>query len=306
MSCLANSRTTRSLGIRAALVLLALWSFAAAAAADVVQPRPGIDSCSRALAALATPVDTGTPNPSGVRLVVAQTVMDFTGCFNRRNWEGVLALSAPGFRESMFGAGDSEAFLAQVELLDSRGLLPELRIQSIEENGTTGNQLATLVVTWQGWQDVHRELWRVQRDDSHWRLTGRSIQTPHLNGQAVGIRYRIEAGGLVAPLQQIVNPGIVLLSFENTIELDAIALILRVEPGRTVETVADACNSPGTQQFEPVGRIQAPAGETVTVPLQDIGPGRYAVIVDVDPCSGKSPVLVERIMLLDVAVPAEI
>jgi hypothetical protein len=205
----------------------------------------------------------------------------------------------------MFGAGESEAFLRQIELLESRGLLPELQIQSIEENGTTGNQLATLVVTWQGWQDLHRELWRVQREDGHWRLTGRSIQTPHLSGPAVGIRYRVEADLVVAPLEQVVNPGIVLLSFENTREQNLTALILQVGPNQSGEATAEACNSPGTQGFEPVGLIQAPAGETVTMPLLELDPGRYAVIVDVEPCTGNSVVPAEGIMLLDITDPVE-
>lgn len=305
MSLIARTGRIRDFRVQLALLqIVGLMSWIASAPV-AAQPNPGIDPCNRAIAALATPVAAGTPDPSSVRLAVSQTVMNFASCFNRRNWDGVLALTDAGFRESMFGVADSRAFRSRLESLDQRGLLANLLIDAIEENGTTGSALATLVVSWHGWSDVHRELWRVQQENSSWRLTGRSIQIPHLNGTAVGIRFRIGGEGLTAPLTQITNPGIVVLSFENTLDEDVTALVLAVAPGQSAESVAGECNDLGAERFDPVGQIQAPVGETVTMPLQQLTPGRFAIIAGVDPCGGDIPVSVESIEILDISALVE-
>jgi hypothetical protein len=238
-------------------------------------------------------------------MAVSQTVMNFTSCFNRRSWEGVLLLTNEDFRTSMFGEGDGGRLSAQLAELDHRGLLPEIRIQSIEENGTTGSTLATLIVKWQGWSGVHQELWRLQVEDGHWVLAGRSIQSPTVNGIAVGIRFEIDQGSLRAPAATMANPGAVIFAFENRTELPVRALVLRVESGASVEQVQADCEGSGEIGMRPVGEAQVPPGEKVSMPMFDLADATYAIVVGERPCAPGATTRVEQIHLLEIVEAAE-
>lgn len=263
------------------------------------QPNPGIDPCSRALATAATPVAEGPPDISSIRLEVSQTIMNFASCFNRQNMHGMVALSSPEFRESLLGASDEAVLKTRLEELDSRGLLSGLRIQSIDDNGTTGSKLAMMVVTWRAWNDIHKELWRAQPEDGYWKLTGRSIQAPLMSGSAVGVRFGIEADGLRSPLDSLANPGSVLLAFQNPGETDQRALVLAAEPGETAESVLQRCAA-SDARLEPVGSVQVLANETSVMPLVELPAGRYAVIVAGDPCMTGETVSAAHISMVDI------
>ena len=262
------------------------------------QPQSGIDPCSRAIARLATPIAPVTLDPSANRIAVSQTVMNFTSCFNRHSWEGVFLLTNDGFRESMFGISDAGELRDHLDELDARGLLPEIRIHSIEENGTTGSTLATLVVTWQGWSGVHKELWRLQVERGNWVLAGRSIQSPQVNGVAVGVRFEVEVDALRSPATQIANPGTIVFAFENRRAEDVRVLVLEVGASATIGDVVSACNGTGLIEYRPAGMMKIPAGETVSMPMFDLADGIYAVIVGEHPCVGDHLVSAEEVQLL--------
>ncbi len=226
--------------------------------------------------------------------------MNFTSCFNRQSWDGVLALTNAGFRNSMFGVSDANQLRIQLTDLERRGLLPQLRIQSIEENGTTGSTLATLVVTWQGWDSVHLELWRIQVENGNWVLAGRSIRSPQVNGVAVGVRFEIGAAGLRSPATQIANPGTVIFAFENQLDELARVLVLDVGDGASVDAVVASCNGTEAIEHRPAGGLQVPAGETISMPLLDLPIGVYAVIASANPCSASEPVEAQQVQLLQI------
>lgn len=270
--------------LRFAVMLLALTSVSFSPLLAVAQPRSGIDPCARALAELDTPAPEQTPSPAGNRLAVSQTVMHFASCFNGRWFDGILAFTDDAFRLSMFGESDPQRLTDKLTALDERGLMPGIRIQSIEENGTTGTTLATLVVTWRGWNDLHRELWRLQRDDSHWRLTGRSVQTPSVFGTAVGITFALGPEGLVSPRTALVSHGLIMLSFINEIDQDVSAYVLKAEPTDSVSDVVRECSTASGHRMRPVGSITIPVGHEMVLPLDDLAPGPYVVVVGPNPC----------------------
>ena len=289
----------RSAKIRAlTLCLVSMLAVAQVGLTAAQQPQSGIDPCSRAIAQMATPVATETPDPSANRMAVSQVVMNFTSCFNRRTWDGVLAMTNDSFRGSMFGVSEAGELRTRLSELDERGLLPQLRIQSIEENGTTGSTLATLVVTWQGWSGVHQELWRLQMENGNWMLAGRSIQSPQVNGAAVGIRFELEAGGLRSPATEIANPGTIIFAFENRLEVVARMLVLEVGSSATIGEIVSACNGTGPIGFRPAGALQIPAGEIVSMPLYDLADGVYAVIAGDNPCAGERQITANQVQLV--------
>lgn len=288
------------LSLLAVLCLGALLAIASQPTASEQQPQSGIDPCSRTIARMATPEVPEVSDPSANRLAVSQTVMNFTSCFNRRSWEGVLLLTNEGFRTSMFGESDGGILSAHLSELDDRGLLPQIRIQSIEENGTTGSTLATLIVTWEGWSGVHQELWRLQVEDGHWVLAGRSIQSPTVNGVAVGIRFEIDQGSLRAPAVTMANPGAVIFAFENRTDQPVRALVLRAGLSANLEQVLSDCNGSGQVSMRPVGEAQVPAGETVSMPMFDLADATYAVIVGERPCAPGVATGAEQIHLLEI------
>lgn len=269
------------------------------------QPQSGIDPCSRAMAQLATPAAAVASEPSANRVAVSQTVLNFTSCLNRHAWDGVLALTNDAFRTSMFGVSDAEQLRSHLRALDNRGLLPQLRIQSIEENGTTGSTLATLIVRWQGWSGVHQELWRLQIENGHWMLAGRSIQSPQVNGAAVGIRFELEAGELGSPATEIANPGTVIFAFENRLDRDMRVLLLEVGSSATLESVIAACDTTGPIGYRPAGQLQIPPGKIVSMPLFDLADGIYAVISGDNPCTGQHGTEMRQVKLLSVVAAAE-
>ena len=179
----------RHIALGARFLFLTLAQFMAGGIS--AQPNPGIDPCTRALASRGTPAAVATPDPASNRLALSQTVMTFASCFNRLDWNGVLALTDPAFRESFIGASTDAETRKRLDALEARGLLPQIRIQSIEENGASGTHLATLAVTWQGWSGLHRELWRLKSTGNDWVLTGRSIDRPVVSGIAVGSNSRL-------------------------------------------------------------------------------------------------------------------
>ena len=201
----------------------------------------------------------------------------------------------------MFGVSEAEELREYLSELDARGLLPQLRIQSIEENGTTGSTLATLVVTWQGWSGVHQELWRLQIENGHWMLAGRSIQSPQVNGAAVGIRFELEADALRSPATEIANPGTIIFAFENRLDVVARVLVLEVGSSATIDEITAACNGIGPIGYRPEGALQIPPGETVSMPLFDLADGVYAVIAGDNPCAGDRLVTANQVQLLGVA-----
>ncbi len=226
--------------------------------------------------------------------------MNFTSCFNRRFWDGVLALTNEGFRESMFGVTQDDALRARLQMLDDRDLLPQLQIQSIEENGTTGSELATLVVTWRAWNGVHQELWRLQLENGHWVLAGRSIRTPPVNGVAVGIRFLLEEGAIVSPATELANPGTIVFSFANELDHPARVFVLAIETETTVGNVVSACNALGAIGFDPVGSLLVPEGEIVGMPMFDLADGNYAIVAGADPCTGVEPIGSEDVTLVSI------
>ena len=280
------------------LCLASLIGIAIFGQTSAQQPQSGIDPCSRAIARLATPSAQETLDPSANRIAVSQTVMNFTSCFNRHAWEGVLLLTNDDFRESMFGIRDAGELRIHLDELDARGVLPEMRIHSIEENGTTGSTLATLVVTWQGWSGLHQELWRLQVERGNWVLAGRSIQSPQVNGVAVGIRFEIEDDALRSPAAQVANPGTIVLAFENGRAQDARVLVLEVGAEATIGDVVTACNRTGQIGYKPAGMLKIPAGETVSMPMFELADGIYAVIAGEHPCAGDRPVSADEVQFL--------
>jgi hypothetical protein len=295
---MSHSRLQRrhSLGI---VLILLLAMTPSAAVGMSAQPNPGIDPCTRALEEMGTPAALGTPEASANRLAVTQTVMNFASCFNRHNWDGVLALTDPDFRESFLGASTATETRKRLDALDTRGLLPELRIRSIEENGAMGSQFATVAVTWQGWNGLHRELWRLHTNGSSWVLDGRSIEKPTINGAAVGLQLTIGETTLIAPGSEVVNPGTVILAFDNRRTSPVASLVLAVQPDATSTTVLEACNAPGSQ-LQPVGSVSIEPGSIVYLPLMDLPPGRYAVLAGTDPCMDPQSTTRDQIVMLDV------
>ena len=245
------------------------------------QPNPGIDPCTRALASRGTPAAVATPDPASNRLALSQTVMTFASCFNRLDWSGVLALTDAAFRESFIGAATDAETLKRLDALEARGLLPQIRIQSIEENGASGTHLAALAVTWQGWNGLHRELWRLQSTGNDWVLTGRSIDRPVVSGVAVGIQFTITENSLIAPRSDVVNPGIVILAFTDQRADPVTALVLAVPSDTTSAGVMENCNDPKSQ-LEPVGSIPVDPGSIVYMPMMELPAGRYAVMTGPD------------------------
>jgi hypothetical protein len=280
------------------LCLASLLAIATLSHAGAQQPQSGIDPCSRAIARLATPSVPGASGPADNRLAVSQTVMNFTSCFNRQSWEGVLALTNAGFRNSMFGVSDANQLRDHLTELGRRGLLPQLRIQSIEENGTTGSTLATLVVTWQGWNSVHQELWRLQVENGNWVLAGRSIQSPRVVGVAVGVRFEIAEAEVRSPATQIATPGTVIFAFDNQLDELARVIVLEIAAGTSVDAVVAACNGTERLEHRPAGALQIPAGETISMPLPDLPIGDYAIIVGANPCTLGEPVDARHVQLL--------
>jgi hypothetical protein len=282
------------------VVLVLLFASGSAAASTAsAQPNPGIDPCSRALASRGTPAAVATPDQVANRLARSQVVMTFASCFNRHNWIGVVALTEAAFRESFIGATTEADTRARLEALDARGLLPQIRIQSIEENGASGPQLAVLAVTWQGWNGLHRELWRLQSTDAGWILTGRSIDRPVVSGVAVGIQLTITEDRLVAPRSDLVNPGSVILAFTDQRADQVSALVLAVPPGATAVDIVDTCNDPESQ-LEPVGSIPVDPGSVVYLPMLELPAGRYAVVTGADPCMSSASIETAQVVLLDI------
>ena len=263
------------------------------------QPDPGIDPCTRALARRGTPAPVATPDPASNRLALSQTVMTFASCFNRLDWSGVLALTDASFRESFIGSSTDAETRARLDALEARGLLPQIRIQSIEENGASGTQLAALAVTWQGWNGLHRELWRLQSTGNDWVLTGRSTDRPVVSGVAVGIQFRITENSLVAPRSDLVNPGIVILAFTDQRADRVTALVLAVPSDTTSADVVENCNDPKSQ-LEPVGSIPVDPGSVVYMPMMDLPAGRYAVMIGPDPCMSWASITSTQVVLLDI------
>jgi hypothetical protein len=266
------------------IFLILLLAMVSLQSVDVhAQPNPGIDPCTRAMAEMGTPAAIGTPDAAANRLAVMQSVMNFASCFNRHNWDGVLAMTDPDFRESFLGASTDEEARTRLDALVLRGLLPEIRIQSIEEDGATGPQFATVTVTWQGWNALHREAWRLQSTGSAWILSGRSIDKPPVSGAAVGLQLTIGEDTLMAPVSEVVNPGTAIFAFDNQRSNPVTALVIAVEPDATVTDVLESCNERNTP-LQPVGSVSLEPGAAVYLPLMDLPPGRYAALAGPDPC----------------------
>ncbi|HET9659181.1 MAG TPA: hypothetical protein VFP05_02555 [Thermomicrobiales bacterium] len=288
------SQKTNYLGLFVLASMLLVGPRGAAA-----QPNPGIDPCSRALAQLATPAVAGTPDPDANRLAVSQAIMNFASCFNRHNWDGVLALSDDAFRQSFIGSSTDDATRRRLDLLASRGLLPELRIQSIEDNGATGSKLAAMAVTWQAWHGLHRELWRLQSVDGNWILSGRDLDRPLVSGVAAGIELTVDEDHVTAPRSDLVNPGTIILAFDNQQTAQVTVLVLSVEPSASTSSVVGACNDPDTP-LDPAASVSIDPGSIVYLPLIELPPGRYAILTGADPCIGSEPMTHDEIALLDV------
>ena len=287
---------------RASITALILISAVAIHAVGGIsaQPNPGIDPCTRALASRGTPAALATPEPAANRQIVTQTVMNFASCFNRHNWDGVLALTDSDFRASFIGASTDSETRDRLDALDARGLLPQIRIRSIEESGASGTRFVTLAVTWLGWNGLHRELWRLQSAGADWVLSGRSTDRPQISGVAVGIQLTIGEDKLIAPRADVVNPGTVILAFENRRDDVVTALILAVPPNATAVEVIELCNDPDAG-IEPAGSISAEPGTIVYLPLIDLPPGHYATLTGPDPCMEQTPIQIGQIVMLDVS-----
>jgi hypothetical protein len=294
-------RTVRcSQNVRLLSLIVLAWMLAGVTGTRA-QPNPGIDPCSRALAGLATPAAVATPDPGASRLAASQAIMNFASCFNRHNWDGVLALSDAPFRQSFIGAATDDETRHRLDRLASRKLLPEIRIQSIEESGATSANLATMAVTWRGWHGLHRELWRLQQVEGNWKLSRISIDRPQITGVAAGIELTSSDSRLTAPRSDLVNPGTIILGFDNQRATPITALVLAVAPNATASVVAAACNDPDVP-LDPAGSIAADPAKVVYLPLMDLPPGRYAVVVGSDPCMGSETVTSDWVAILDVTI----
>jgi hypothetical protein len=227
--------------------------------------------------------------------------MNFASCFNRHNWDGVLALSDAPFRQSFIGAATDDETRQRLNRLASRKLLPEIRIQSIEESGATSANLATMAVTWRGWHGLHRELWRLQQVEGNWKLSGSSIDRPQITGVAAGIELTSSDSRLTAPRSDLVNPGTIILGFDNQQATPITALVLAVAPNATASVVAAACNDPDLP-LDPAGSIAADPAQVVYLPLMELPSGRYAVVVGSDPCMGSETVTSDWVAILDVTI----
>lgn len=282
-------------------ILIFLLTLAPSLAKGVsAQPGSGSDPCSRALANLGIPATVATPDRAVNRQIITQTVMNFASCFNRHNWDGVIALTDPEFRQSLIGAAADAETRDRLDALDARGLLPQIRIQSIEESGAFATRFASLAVTWQGWNGLHRELWRLQSTDSGWVLSGRTIDRPQISGAAVGIQLTIDDDELISPRAEVVNPGSIILAFDNRRADLVTALVLAAPQNATAAEIIALCNDPGAQ-LEPVGWISAEPGSIAYLPLMDLLPGRYAVLTGHDPCMAETPFPIGQVVLVDIS-----
>jgi hypothetical protein len=251
---------------------------------------------------IATPVPTcvesvspvRTPSPtlselSSRRLDLVLTTDALISCRATADWDAVVALMMPSLLRTQLGTSDPAEAAELMGRLHDGGFLVPFDVQTIGEPTVTGSFGSIDLTTREGFV-LRRQEWSFALQNEEWKLSSMVEPSPLLEINAVGTPVTLDAAGLSALRDVLVNPGAIVFEFVNTLDLAASFAVFRIDGTGGSDVHADLLGGIPPDPAAVIGWTESGAGETRTMALVDLPEGTYLIAGGYDPRLPVEPV----------------
>jgi hypothetical protein len=247
--------------------------------ATPLAPSPVATSlCGPVTGPAATPIAATPPSADDeITAELSDAVSALVRCWNARNWMAYASYLAPDLRMERFGSDDIPAIAASLTLLDDRGLVAPIAVDSARFGRFLGGRIAAIQVAWHEGFATYHESWTYVRSGGAWQLDDATPIETILTGPAVGLQLRLTDQGIEAPRDQIAQTALTVLEAVNEtggpFTLTVFSLPSGVDPAALVL---------GSTRAHLAGTRSIDSESTQSLVLEDLPAGEYVVAIGLE------------------------